>query len=123
MTVRSPAVLYTPEILALAVELADHPLTGTADLYGEAVSRVCGSKVAIALSLDADGAIERAGARVTACAIGQAAAALFLRSASGRSPDDIAVALAAIEDWLGSAGFQLRSPVHDRHRSHGREYP
>lgn len=92
--------LYTSEILALAVELADYPLTGRMARSGEAASRVCGSKVAIELSTDAHGAIERIGARVSACAIGQAAAAVFLRSARGRSPVDIADALETLEAWL-----------------------
>lgn len=95
------AVLYTPEILALAVELAHYPLSTDLALRGEAFSRICGSRVAIGLCQGANGDIARIGARVSACAIGQAAAALFLRSAAGRSEAEIARELAAIEGWLG----------------------
>lgn len=97
---RAGTALYTPEILALAVELADYPLADNLAQRGEALSRVCGSKVAVALSTGPGGHISRIGARVTACAIGQAAAALFLRSARGRNEAEIAGGLAAVERWL-----------------------
>ncbi len=103
MSTRGGAVLYTPEVLALAVELAEHPLVEGLAQRGEAVSRVCGSKVTIVLSTDAGGAVKAIGARVSACAIGQAAAALFVREARGRDAGAIAAALEAIEAWLGGA--------------------
>lgn len=104
MSARGGAALYTPEILALAVELADYPLSSDLDLQGEAHSRVCGSRVAVGLARRPDGEIARIGARVSACAIGQAAAALFLRSATGRNGAEIAEGLAAIESWLAGGG-------------------
>ena len=94
------AALYTPDILALAVELAAFPLSDALQLRGQAHSRVCGSRVVIGLTSGPDGTIEDAGARVSACAIGQAAAALFLRGAPGRSRDEIAAALVEMEAWL-----------------------
>lgn len=103
MTAPRGAVLYTPELLALAVALAGFPLTGDVPVRGEARSRVCGSRVEIGLALAPDGSIARVGARVTACAMGQAAAALFLRAARGREAGAIAAALAALERWLGGA--------------------
>ena len=101
---RGGAALYTPEILALAVELADYPWTGGLQRFGQASSRICGSKVAVALSTDVDGSISQIGARVSACAIGQAAAALFLRASHGRDHDDLAAALEAMECWLAGEG-------------------
>ena len=100
---RSGAALYNPQILALAVELADYPLTADLDLRGEAVSRVCGSRVTIGHS-PRGATLGRTGARVTACAIGQAAAALFLRSATGRDAAQLAAALDSIENWLADHG-------------------
>lgn len=104
MSDRGGAVLYTPEILSLAVELADSPLDDSRPLRGEAHSRVCGSRVTVALAADEEGRIAAIGARVTACAIGQAAAALFLRAAEGRDAPAITVALAQVEAWLTGAG-------------------
>jgi NifU-like protein involved in Fe-S cluster formation len=107
MNSRGGAALYTPDILALAVELADYPLDNL-PRRGEAHSRVCGSRVIVGTDSLAAGRIGRVGAQVTACAIGQAAAALFLRSAAGRDGADIASALAAIEAWL-AGGDQMPS--------------
>ena len=102
MTGRGGVALYTPAILALAVELGDHPLTAALPLRGEAHSRVCGSRVVLGLATDRAGLIRDVGARVTACAIGQSAAALFLRAAAGKSAGEIADALGELEAWLAS---------------------
>lgn len=104
MTARGGAVLYTPDILTLAVTLADYPLAGDWPLTGEAHSRVCGSRVRIGLTLDERGRIARVGAVVTACAIGQAAAALFLTGAAGHDGAALAEAQAGLEAWLAGEG-------------------
>jgi len=103
MSARGSAALYTPEILALAMQLADFPLTGELDHHQEASSKVCGSRIALGLRLATDGTIERTGARITACAIGQAAAAIFLQAAVGRSAQEIAITIDALESWLAGA--------------------
>ncbi|MFA9200028.1 MAG: iron-sulfur cluster assembly scaffold protein [Cypionkella sp.] len=99
------APLYTPEILALAVSLADRPLDPALPLAGEARSRTCGSTVKLACSADAEGRIDRLGLQVSACAIGQAAAALFARRAVGADRLLLAEARSEIAAWLaGAAG-------------------
>jgi NifU-like protein involved in Fe-S cluster formation len=105
MTARGGAALYTPEILALAVDLARFPLDEAQPMRGDAHSRVCGSRVTVAVATDDAGRIATVGARVSACAIGQAAAALFLRSASGSNAAGIARARAEIEAWLGGSAI------------------
>lgn len=100
----SAAKLYTPELLALAVDLAKWPRLHGAELHGEARSPTCGSTLAMDLALDTDGRIERLGMAVRACAVGQASAAIFARSAEGRSAADIADALAGLEAWLAREG-------------------
>lgn len=110
MSARGGAALYTPDILALAVELADWPLTEDQALRGEAHSRVCGSRVTMGFKTDADGAIVAAGARVTACAIGQAAAALFLREAPGRDANAMSRAHQEIEAWLSGSEVEPEWP-------------
>lgn len=97
-------MLYSPEILAAAVRLADYPLDPTLPLAGEARSRSCGSTLAIRLATDADGHIAAAGCRAQACAVGQAAASLFLDHALGRSPRDLAEARDRLAVWLSGAG-------------------
>ncbi|WP_205958399.1 iron-sulfur cluster assembly scaffold protein [Qipengyuania sediminis] len=100
MSARAAAPLYTPEILALAVALADFPLDDALPVRGQAVSRVCGSRLILGLALDSEGRIAKAGARVTACAIGQAAAAVFLGGATGRSAQAIGDACKSLQAWL-----------------------
>jgi len=101
----SAARLYTPELLALAVELARWPRLGEAAQHGEARSPTCGSTLAIDLALDAGGRIERLGMTVRACAVGQASAAIFARGAEGRSAVDLGETLAGLDAWL--AGGEL----------------
>ena len=106
MSARPGRVLYTPEILSLAMSLAEFPLNEGFDLRAEATSRVCGSRVLIGLVQDDAGRIERAGARVTACAIGQASSALFLHHCHGIDRAGIAGSFEAIENWL--SGTKMR---------------
>lgn len=96
--------LYSPELLALATSLAEFPLAEGAALQGEARSRTCGSTVRMSLDVDDDGAITRLGMRVAACAVGQAAAAIFAQAAERNSASDIASSLAEMEAWLGGHG-------------------
>ena len=100
----SAARLYTPELLALAVDLAKWPRLPDAPLHGEARSPACGSTLALDISPDPSGRIERLGMMVRACAVGQAAAAIFARDAAGRSPSEIAATLGQLEAWLGGEG-------------------
>ena len=96
-------VLYTPEVLGLATSLARWPLDGDLPLAGSARSRSCGSVLDIGLALDDSGRIARVGLRAQACAIGQAAAALFAAAAQGRDGRDIDRAGQEIAAWLSGA--------------------
>jgi NifU-like protein involved in Fe-S cluster formation len=95
--------LYTPEILGLATGLAGYPLAGDLPLTGDARSRACGSTLAIGLAVDRTGRIVRLGLKAQACAVGQAAAAIFARGAIGRDATDLRAAEAAIAGWLAGA--------------------
>lgn len=96
--------LYTPELLALAVDLAKWPRLGDAPLHGEARSPTCGSTLAMDLELDHAGRIERLGMAVRACAVGQAAAAIFAAHAAGRDAGQIERTLTRFEAWLAGDG-------------------
>jgi len=101
--------LYTPELLGLAVELADYPPIETLALHGEVRSPTCGSVLVVDLCIGADGRISRLGLRVRACAVGQAAACIFAREASGRNLADLRDAHDAIAAWL-TAESHLHDP-------------
>lgn len=96
--------LYTPEVLALATSLANWSWDDALPLQGEARSRSCGSTLSLGLALDGAGRITRIGLRARACAIGQAAAAIFASAAPGRNASDIARALDAMRAWLDGTG-------------------
>ena len=120
------AALYTPDLLALAVSLAQWPLDDAAPYKGEARSTTCGSTLAFSCSLDAQGAVCAPGVRVSACAVGQAAAALFVAHVGGCDRSQIESARAEIADWLANGndvprwpGFSLLEPARAYPARHG----
>lgn len=96
--------LYTPEVLTLATSLAQFPLDPALEWRGGARSQLCGSTIELGLSCDAQGPILAVGLRVHACAIGQAAAAIFAGAARDRNRDDLAASLSELDAWLADAG-------------------
>ncbi|MCV0383401.1 MAG: iron-sulfur cluster assembly scaffold protein [Erythrobacter sp.] len=104
MSSNRAAPLYTPEMLALAVELAAYPPLADPAFHAELRSRTCGSVARIDLATDDDGAIAAVGLKMSACAVGQAAAAIFASDARGKGAGDLDSVIAAIEAWLAGAG-------------------
>lgn len=96
--------LYTPELLALAVTLAEYPPDPALPLHGHARSKSCGSTLAADIAVNDEGRIERLGLQVRACAVGQASAAIFARAAAGRGLAAIEAAHGALTAWLAGAG-------------------
>lgn len=97
------AALYTPELLGLTMRLVEYPWQEQHGFHGTARSRTCGGRVALSLEC-AGGRIAELGLRVSACAVGQAAAAIFADGARGQTPGDVATAAAALDAWLGGSG-------------------
>lgn len=104
MATKAGAGLYTPEILAAAIELAAYPWDEALPLRGQARSPTCGSSIGMALKLDGQGRIDALAVRPHACAVGQAAASLFARHAVGLVRADISAARKAIAAWLVGEG-------------------
>jgi NifU-like protein involved in Fe-S cluster formation len=98
------ATLYTPQLLALATALAAYPMDESLTLQSTARSKSCGSIVTLGLALDANGCIVRLGVKAQACAIGQAAAAIFAQAAIGRDAAVIANTQRALTLWLAGNG-------------------
>jgi NifU-like protein involved in Fe-S cluster formation len=80
----------------------------------------------MALELDEAERIEKLGMRVRACAVGQAAAAIFARHAAGKSEADLRAAQAAMRAWLDGTGempdwpdLRLIAPARDYPGRHG----
>lgn len=96
--------LYTPAILAAATGLASYPWDESLPLRGDSRSRSCGSSIALALAVDAQGRIVRIGVKPHACAVGQAAAYVFATGTMGHGQAEIAQGRTAIADWLAGSG-------------------
>lgn len=96
--------LYTPEILSLATSLAGWPWDESLPMQTTVRSRSCGSTLTLGVETDAEKRITRLGLKPQACAIGQAAAAIFAASAVGCGAAEIADAEQALADWLTGKG-------------------
>ena len=116
------ATLYTPQVLGLATGLAAWPMDETLPFSSEGRSKTCGSAIALALALDSDGRIARLGLKSQACAIGQAAAAIFADGAPGKRGSEIGESVEAIEAWLFDDGPMPAWPGLDAIAA-ARDYP
>lgn len=119
--------LYSAQVLALATRLSAYPLLqGVGILSGAARATTCGSTLSLTLRLSDAGVIAEVGLQAHACAIGQAAAALFADHAAGRSEAELQAATAQITGWLEEAaalpdwpGFSVIAPARDFPARHG----
>ena len=121
----SSAQLYNAQVLGLATSLAAYPLSADLPLRGSARSATCGSMIELGLDCDSTGEITRVGLRARACAIGQAAAAIFAAAAPGTDKARVAASLAEIEQWLAGGalpawpGFDAITPARTYPARHG----
>ena len=126
MTARAAAKLYSPALLGLATGLAQYPLSADLPRRAEARSRSCGSVITIGLALGDDGRIARIGMQISACAIGQASAAVLAqgiigvdRAAVHAAADGLAAWLAGEDDLPDWPGIDALTPAHDHPGRHG----
>lgn len=127
MSAGSTGKLYTPQLLALATQLAANPLDREFQYGTSRRSRSCGSKLDVGLDLGADGCISAIGLRVSACAVGQASAALLAQSLVGRKVTDVIATTSVMELWLSGKGelpdwpdfavLGAARPYHGRHEA------
>ena len=119
--------VYTREILRLASEipylgLLDEP-DGSADLR----SPTCGSRVQVTITFDQEGRVAAIGQAVTACAFGQASAALMGAHVIGRSRNEVAAGLDGLAAWLAGSrddtgqwpGLATLAPARPKTGRHG----
>ena len=93
-------VLYTREILRLAVSIPHQQRLGDPDGTAELRSRTCGSKVAADVALTEDGMLQDLGLEISACALGQASAAILGAQALGKSGAEIESTRASLAAFL-----------------------
>ena len=110
MSARASTKLYSPELLGLATGLADYPLTDDLPLRAEERSRTCGSVIALGLALDEHGLVSAVGMNISACAIGQASAAVMAQGIRGENPGHVCLTATALDRWLAGEGELPRWP-------------
>jgi NifU-like protein involved in Fe-S cluster formation len=98
-----PSALYSRDILRLAASIPHLGQLGHADAQIEKRAPLCGSLVAVAVTLDAAGRIAGLGQEVKACALGQASAALMGGHAIGRTAAELDQARANLAAYLAGA--------------------
>lgn len=96
------ATLYNTDILRLAASIPHHARLPAPMGSSERRSPICGSRVTVDVTLDADGRVDQVGLVVRACALGQASASLLAAEVIGRTPEELAAARDAMTAWLAS---------------------
>jgi NifU-like protein involved in Fe-S cluster formation len=120
------APLYTVEILRLAASLPEPVQLAKIDGSSSQRSPTCGSTVETRVQLR-DGRVEALSQTVSACAFGQASAALVAQQAPGHNRADVQIALDQLAGWLAGdrddpphwPGFEALAPARRRTGRHG----
>lgn len=95
--------IYTNDLLELAADIPHIGRLSAPDASAHKVSRICGSELTLDLKLE-DGRIADLGLELKACALGQASASVFARSAIGADLNDIRAAREALRAMLKEDG-------------------
>jgi NifU-like protein involved in Fe-S cluster formation len=120
------APLYTLDILRLAGALPEPLQLERVDGTASERSPTCGSTVVTSVQLD-DGRISALSQTVTACAFGQASAALVAQQAPGHDRQEVRTALDQLTAWLSGErsaapdwpGYDALAPARSRTSRHG----
>lgn len=92
--------IYNKRILALAADIPHGERLGAPDATATAISKLCGSKVTVDVTLDAEGRVADYGADVKACALGQASSSIMARHVIGASAAELHEVGAAMRAML-----------------------
>ena len=120
------APLYTIEVLRLAGALPEPRRLERVDGTASKRSPTCGSTVSVEVQLS-DDRIAALSQQVSACAFGQASAALVALGSVGRTAPDVRSALAQLTAWLAGRcgdppdwpGLGALAPARSRKSRHG----
>lgn len=120
------APVYTTDILRLAASLKPPHVLERIDGSADLRAPTCGSTIAIDVMLDG-GRIAALSQRASACAFGQASAALVEQSAIGRNRAEIDGAMHELAGWLSGTrddpghwpGLDALGPARTKTARHG----
>lgn len=102
--------LYNRDILRLAASVPPRRRLDSPDATSERRSPTCGSRVRVDVRIGADGRVADLAMEVSACALGQASAALLCAHAEGRTANELAAAARALRHWLTEADSPSAAP-------------
>lgn len=120
------AALYNATILRLAASIPHDQRLTEAEGSAQRRSPICGSRVIVDVTLDADERIATIGQEVRACALGQASASLMAEHAIGRSIEELEGARDALTAFLAGErpdpgdwpGLEIFGPARDYSARH-----
>lgn len=98
------SALYSKDILRLATSIPHLGRLAEPEGTSERRSPVCGSRITVDVIVDAEGHILEIGQMVSACALGQASAAIMGQYAVGRTLKELNEARDALSAWLAGEG-------------------
>jgi NifU-like protein involved in Fe-S cluster formation len=98
------SALYSKEILRLATSIPHLGRLTDPQGTSERRSPLCGSRITVDVIMDAEGHVLDIGQMVSACALGQASAAIMGQGAVGRSAKELNAARDALSAWLAGEG-------------------
>ena len=81
--------LYTKKILDLTAQISHTGRLPSPQASAHAVARLCGSEIQVDLSLDKKGCVDGFAQEISACALGQACAAIVANHIEGTHVDEI----------------------------------
>jgi NifU-like protein involved in Fe-S cluster formation len=98
------SALYSKDILRLATSIPHLGRLTDPQGSSERRSALCGSRISVDVVTDAEGHVLEIGQTVSACALGQAAAAIMGQGAVGRSAAELSATRDALTAWLSGEG-------------------
>jgi NifU-like protein involved in Fe-S cluster formation len=98
------AALYNREILRLAASLVPDDQLVNPGGTGETRSPLCGSRIQVDATVDPNGIIDAIAVRASACALGQASAAIMRGNVTGQNANSVADIRAGIAAALAGEG-------------------
>ncbi len=119
--------LYSLDILRLAASTASFDRLDDPDATVSRRAPLCGSRIDVDVRLDRLGQVEEVGMRVSACALGQASAALMAQHVTGKNLGELARARDDLRAWLernrdepgGWPGLEALQAARDHSARHG----
>ncbi len=115
--------LYTREILRLAVSIPHQSRLDKPDGTAEFRSRTCGSRVIADIILSDDRVIAQLGIEVSACALGQASAAILATEAINKSSNEITAARDQLAGFLAGSSDSPGQWNNMNHLSAAKDHP